>query len=108
MSAWRANDDGMSYELRRDQELGANLRRICRKQVENALQIVRGAVAVDDSPVHQTRKHLKKARAALRMMSGELGRGLFKEQERSLRNIGRLMSDVRDAEVRFQSGRRVQ
>ena len=32
----------MSYQLRRNQTLGANLRRICRKQVEAALEIVRG------------------------------------------------------------------
>jgi len=108
MSAWRANDDGMSYELRRDQELGANLRRICRKQVENALQVVRGEVEVDDSPVHQTRKHLKKARAALRIVSDEIGHGLFKEQDRSFRDVGRFISDVRDAEVRLQTVRQLQ
>src|SRR5437764_7583619 len=108
MSAWRANDNAMSYELRRDQKLGANLRRICRKQVENALQVVSGEVEVDDSPVHQTRKHLKKARAALRIVSDQIGRGLFKEQDRSFRDIGRLISDVRDAEVRLQTVRQLQ
>src|SRR5207248_6525208 len=108
MSAWRANDNAMSYELRRDQKLGANLRRICREQVENALQIVRGEVAVDDGPVHQTRKHLRKARTALRVVSDEIGRLLFKEQDRSLRGIGRSISDVRDAEVRLQTARQLQ
>src|SRR6267378_8472542 len=103
MSAWRGNDNAMSYELRRDQKLGANLRRICCKQVESGLQVVRGEVEVDDGPVHQTRKHLKKARAALRIVSDEIGRGLFKEQDRSFRDIGRLISDVRDAEVRLQT-----
>jgi CHAD domain-containing protein len=108
MFAWRANDNTMSYELRRDQELGANLRRICCKQVENALQVVRGEVEVEDTPVHQTRKHLKKARAVLRIVSDEIGRGLFKEHDRSLRDIGRLISDVRDAEVRLQTVRQLQ
>src|SRR5947209_9541552 len=108
MCAWRASDNIMSYELRRDQRLGANLRRICRKQVENALQVVRGEAEVDASPVHQTRKHLKKARAALRIVSDEIGRGLFKEQDRSFRDIGRLISDVRDAEVRLQTVRQLQ
>lgn len=98
----------MSYELRPDQALGANLRRICCKQVESALEVVRGEVEVDDSPVHQTRKHLKKARAALRIVADEIGRGLFKAQDRALRDIGRLISDVRDAEVRLQTVRQLQ
>ncbi|HEY2103516.1 MAG TPA: CHAD domain-containing protein [Chthoniobacterales bacterium] len=98
----------MSYELRRDQKLGANLRRICRKQVASALQIARGEVEPDDTPVHQTRKHLKKARAVLRMVAEEIGRGLYKQQDRSFRDIGRLISDVRDAEVRLQTVRQLQ
>jgi CHAD domain-containing protein len=98
----------MSYELRRDQKLGANLRRICRSQVANALQIARGELEPDDTPVHQTRKHLKKARAVLRMVADEIGHGLFKEQDRCFRDIGRLISDVRDAEVRLQTVRQLQ
>jgi Uncharacterized conserved protein len=98
----------MSYELRRDQTLGANLRRICCKQVESALEVVRGEVEVDDSPVHETRKHLKKARAAVRIVADEIGRGLFKAQDHALRDIGRLISDVRDAEVRLQTVRQLQ
>ena len=45
----------MNYQLRRNQTLGANLRRICRKQVEDALEIVRGEKEPDDTPVHELR-----------------------------------------------------
>ena len=65
----------MSYQLRRNQTLGANLRRICGKQVEGALEIVRGEREPDDTPAHQTRKHLKKARAALQMGIDRLSPG---------------------------------
>src|SRR3954452_15073724 len=71
----------MSYQLRPDQTLGANLRRICRKQVENALAIARGEKDSDDTPVHQTRKHLKKARAALQIVADEIGRPYFRKQD---------------------------
>ena len=98
----------MSYQLRRNQDLDANLRRICRKQVENALEIVRGEKEANDTPVHETRKHLKKARAALQIASGELGRARFKEQDHRFRDIARLISDVRDAEVRLQTVRQLQ
>ena len=95
----------MNYQLRRNQTLGANLRRICRKQVEDALEIVRGEKEPDDTPVHETRKHLKKARAALQMVSDEIGRARFKKQDHCFRDIARIISEVRDAEVRLQTVR---
>lgn len=98
----------MSYELRRDETLGDGLRRICGKQVELALAFARGEKETDDTPVHETRKHLKKARAALRLVRKEIGRGLFKKQNHCLRDVGRLISDVRDAEVRLQTMRQLQ
>jgi CHAD domain-containing protein len=98
----------MSYQLRRNQDLDANLRRICRKQVERALEIVRGEREAKDTPVHETRKHLKKTRAALQLISDELGRACFKEQDHRFRDIARLISDVRDAEVRLQTVRQLQ
>jgi len=78
----------MSYQLRRNQTLGDNLRRICQKQVEGALEIVRGEREANDTPVHETRKHLKKARAALQMVSDEIGRPRFKKQDHCFRDIG--------------------
>jgi len=98
----------VSYKLRRNQTLDANLQRICRKQVESALEIVRGEREANDTPVHETRKHLKKARAALQIASDELGRARFKEQDHRFRDIARSISDVRDAEVRLQTVRQLQ
>jgi CHAD domain-containing protein len=98
----------MSYQLRPNQTLGANLRRICRKQVENALAIARGEKEPENTPVHQTRKHLKKARAGLQMVADEIGRTRFKKQDHCFRDVGRLISDVRDAEVRLQTVRQLQ
>jgi len=98
----------MSYQLRGEELPGESLRRICRKQVELALSVARGEKAVSDTPVHATRKHLKKARAVLRLVRKEIGRGLFKKQDRGLRDVGRLISEIRDAEVRLQTVRELQ
>jgi CHAD domain-containing protein len=98
----------MSYKLKQGPTLGDNLRRICRKQIEAAMEIASGEKKSDDSPVHATRKHLKKARAALRLVRKEIGRGLFREQDHLLRDVGRLTSEIRDAEVRLQTVRQLQ
>ena len=98
----------MSYELRHGETLSDNLRRICSKQIDGAIAIAKGEVQTDDTPVHEMRKHLKKARAALRLVRREIGRGLFREQDRCLRDVGRLTSEIRDAEVRLQTVRQLQ
>jgi CHAD domain-containing protein len=98
----------MSYQLKHGQMLGDNLRRICRKQIEAAIAITTGEKKASDTPVHEVRKHLKKARAALRLVRKEIGHGLFREQDRCLRDVGRLTSEIRDAEVRLQTVRQLQ
>ena len=90
----------MSYQLRRNQALDANLRRICRKQVEGALEVVRGEREPNDTPVHEVRKHLKKARAALQMVADEIGRPRFKKQDHWFRDIARRISGSRKARMR--------
>ncbi|PYJ39262.1 MAG: hypothetical protein DME84_02380 [Verrucomicrobia bacterium] len=98
----------MSYQLQHRETLGDNLRRICRQQIEEAIAIAKGEKKANDTPVHETRKHLKKTRAALRVVRKEIGRGLFKQQDHCLRDVGRLTSDIRDAEVRLQTVRELQ
>ncbi|HKP45975.1 MAG TPA: CHAD domain-containing protein [Pyrinomonadaceae bacterium] len=98
----------MSYQLRDDESLGEALQRICRKQVQLALAFARGEKETDDTPVHETRKHLKKARAALQLLKKEIGRGLFRKEDHCLRDVGRLISEIRDAEVRLQTVQQLQ
>src|SRR5882724_2019450 len=98
----------MSYELRHGETLGDNLCRICRKQIEGAIAVAKGETKTDDTPVHEMRKHLKKSRAALRLVRKEIGRGLYRSQDHRLRDVGRLTSEIRDAEVRLQTVRELQ
>jgi CHAD domain-containing protein len=98
----------MSYQLRKREKLGESLRRICRKQIEGAIAVTTGDKKASDTPVHEMRKHLKKARAALRLVRKEIGAGLFREQDHCLRDVGRLTSEIRDAEVRLQTVRELQ
>lgn len=95
----------MSYELRADEAVADGLRRICRTEIMKAVEIADGTRQASDTPVHQTRKHLKKARAVVRLVRKEIGRGLFRQQDHRLRDAGRLVSDVRDAEVRLETVR---
>src|ERR1700726_4429759 len=97
----------MSYQLRQDETPGDGLRRICQKQIELAIAIASGEREANDTPVHETRKHLKKARAAMRLVRKEIGRGFYRQQDHYLRDVGRLTSEIRDAEVRLQTVRQL-
>lgn len=98
----------MSYELRHGESIGENLRRIFRKQIEAAIAVMQGEIADGASAVHETRKHLKRARAVLRLTKNEIGKGLYRQQNRALRDVGRTISDLRDAEVRLETVRHLE
>ncbi len=98
----------MSYELKCDEALADGIRRICQEEIWKAIGIADGTRETDDSPVHQIRKNLKKARAALRLVRKEIGRSAFRQQDHWLRDAGRLVSEVRDAEVRLETVRQLQ
>ncbi len=93
----------MSYEIREDETLGESIRRITCEEIDGAIAASTTGRNSHGSPVHQTRKHLKKARASLRLIAAELPAELCAREDRRLRNVGRLISDIRDAEVRLET-----
>lgn len=93
----------MSFKIGEDETLGESIRRVVGEEIDEAILASHSARNGKGSPVHRTRKHLKKARAALRLLSKEVGRERFQREDRRLRNVGRLISDIRDAEVRLET-----
>ena len=91
----------MSFELKMDQPLAGNLPRICRKQIEAALRLAGGGAEPNDTLVHAIRKHLKRTRAVVDLVRKRIGRRLFRRQDRWLRDVGRSIRQIRDAEVRL-------
>src|SRR5262249_40401169 len=59
----------MSFELRPDESLRKNIRRIARKQMDDALEMLTAAhPGSRDEAVHEARKCFKKVRAVLRLV----------------------------------------
>lgn len=93
----------MAYHLKCDEVPAAGLRRMAREQLQSALREIAGANRAEiPAAVHATRKHIKKARALLRLVRDELGKEVFKEENRRLRDVARSFSSSRDACVRLQ------
>ncbi len=93
----------MGFKLKLREPLPDGLKRVFREQVESALDLCRHPTKQRGVTVHEVRKHLKKLRAAMRLGIPEVGKNRHTREDRCVRKIGRLVSDLRDAQVRLQT-----
>jgi len=93
----------MGFRLKLREPLPDGLKRVFCEQIESALQLCRHPAKQRGVTVHEVRKHLKKLRAAMRLAIGEVGKNQHAREDRCVRKIGRLVSDLRDAQVRLQT-----
>jgi CHAD domain-containing protein len=93
----------MGFSLKLREPLPDGLKRVFREQIESALELCRHPARQRGVTVHEVRKHLKKLRAAMRLAIPEVGKSRHATEDRCVRKIGRLVSDLRDAQVRLQT-----
>jgi CHAD domain-containing protein len=93
----------MAFRLRLREPLPKGLKRVFREQIDSALQLCQNPAQERGVTVHEVRKHLKKLRAAMRLATDAVGKNCHRWENRSVREIGRLISDLRDAQVRLQT-----
>jgi CHAD domain-containing protein len=76
------------------------VRRVARGRIEHALDELRGkSDSTREEAVHEARKDMKKLRALLRLVRGELGERVYSAENVSFRDIARELAGVRDADV---------
>jgi CHAD domain-containing protein len=88
------------YRLRRDEPVPEEIVRVARGRIDNALDELRGET--DSSPedaVHTARKDMKKLRALLRLVRGEIGDKVYRRETTAFRDAGRELAGLRDADV---------
>ena len=95
----------MAFRLKLREPLSKGLKRIFCEQIDSALHCCRNPAKQRGVAVHEVRKHLKKLRAAMRLAVSEIGKNCLAKEDRCVRKIGRLVSDLRDAQVRLQTFR---
>jgi len=93
----------MAFCLKLREPLPKGLKRVFCEQSDAALQMCQSPAKQRGVTVHEVRKHLKKLRAAMRLAIGAVGKNCHAEEDRCVRKIGRLISDLRDAQVRWQT-----
>ena len=93
----------MAFRLKLREPLPEGLKRVFCEQIDSALHLCQNPAKQRGVTVHEVRKHLKKLRAAMRLAIGAVGKNCHAEEDRCVRKIGRLVSDLRDAQVRLQT-----
>jgi CHAD domain-containing protein len=93
----------MGFRLKMREPLPDGLKRVFREQIDSALRLCQHPAKQRGVTVHEVRKHLKKLRAAMRLAVSEIGKNQHAREDRCVREVGRLVSDLRDAQVRLQT-----
>ena len=91
----------MSFELSIKETFAENVPRLARERLDAALAVLPGGGG--DDAVHDARKDLKKLRALLRLARAGLGEETFHRENTDLRDAGRALSAMRDAQVLVQA-----
>src|SRR5919205_78895 len=80
------------------------IRRIARGRIDHAIDELRGRT--DSTPVqavHEARKDMKKLRALLRLVRGELGGKTFARENACFRDATRELAGARDSDVMLET-----
>jgi CHAD domain-containing protein len=94
----------MAYRIKRKERVGRGIRRILREQLSRAVEMARDRDGAQEERVHDVRTRLKRSRAALELIGGEVGKKA-KKTDRLLRNRGRRLARPRDVVVQAHTFR---
>jgi len=97
----------MAYRIKRKERVGKGIRRILRQQLRRAIESARDRGGDQDERVHDVRTRLKRSRAALELIGGQVGKRAkqMKKTDRRLRNRGRRLARPRDMVVQAHTFR---
>ena len=86
-----------AYRIDPAQPVPDEVRRVARGRIDHAIDELRGTS--DSTPaeaVHEARKDMKKLRALLRLVRGELGERVYQAENTCFRDTARELAGVRD------------
>jgi CHAD domain-containing protein len=89
-----------AYRLKRKESLPKGVARIARGRIDHAIDELSGeAGSSPEEGVHNTRKDMKKLRALLRLVRGELGDDVYRRENECFRDAAAELAGARDADV---------
>jgi CHAD domain-containing protein len=96
--------ESRAYRLRIDEPLPGEIARVARGRIDHALDELRGrSDSTPEEAVHEARKDMKKLRALLRLVRGELGNQTFGRENACFRDAARELAGTRDSDVMLET-----
>jgi CHAD domain-containing protein len=88
------------YRLKKAEPVPEGIARIASGRIDHALDELRGKTdSTPEEAVHEARKDMKKLRALLRLVRGEVGDEIYRRENESFRDAAAELAGVRDADV---------
>jgi CHAD domain-containing protein len=85
-----------AFRLKQDEAVSDGIRRIARGRIDDAIEALADP---REETVHEARKDMKKLRALLRLVRGEIGSKVYRRENAFFRDVARELAGVRDADV---------
>jgi CHAD domain-containing protein len=96
--------ESRSYRLDAGEALPDGIARIARGRIDHAIEELSGGTrSTPEEAVHEARKDMKKLRALLRLVRGELGGDWYARENACFRDAARELAGVRDADVMLET-----
>jgi CHAD domain-containing protein len=96
----REGGESRAYRLKPGEPVPDGIRRIARGRIDHAIDELGGrSDSTPEEAVHEARKDMKKLRALLRLVRGEIGGSVYRAENEAFRDAARALSGVRDADV---------
>jgi CHAD domain-containing protein len=93
-----------SYQLLDGEALSDGVARVASGRFDSALDELRGRTDNgNEKAVHEARKDMKKLRSLLRLVRAELGEEVYARENEAIRDAGRRLSELRDADVMIET-----
>jgi CHAD domain-containing protein len=104
LAAGRAREAERAYRLDKGEPVPDGMRRIARGQLDEGIEELEGQPNRKlDEGVHETRKRLKRLRAALRLERFAVGDETYRRENAIFRDLGKRLSAPRDARVLIET-----
>jgi CHAD domain-containing protein len=85
-----------AFKLKQGEAVPEGVRRIARGRIDHAIEALADP---GEETVHEARKDMKKLRALLRLVRGEIGAKVYRRENAFFRDVARELAGVRDADV---------
>jgi CHAD domain-containing protein len=94
----------MSFALQSDESLRKEIRRLARKELEDARgHVTQTSNGSRDEAVHEARKCFKKVRALLRLVRPAISKQHYRDENTVFRDAARPLTEVRDAKILIET-----